>query len=121
MVNLLKTAVIFIIAWSIVMMFCRLVFPNATHILLDTQFVTFGSVMVDFFICITSAAITFLIFSSKDTPAHVLIIYALFLLYGFIFNDVPFKHGIFVYIRVFISILVAKAIASKIRSAVSHG
>ena len=115
MTDFLKTVVVFIIIWVVVVMFSMFVFPNATHILLETQSVTFGSVLVDFFICITSALITFLIFSSEETSTHVLIIYALFMLYNCVFDDVPFMYGIFAYIRVVISIVLAKVIASKIR------
>ena len=118
MINFLKTAAVLTVAIIIMQLVAKFFFPHAMHILLDTQQVTFASEMVSFFVYITSAVITFLILSSEDTPAHVLIYWALFSFKDCVFNDMPFKYVVFGYIPVIISVVVAKVFASKIRGAV---
>ena len=116
MINFLKTAVVFIVVYIITGVVATLLFPHASHVLLNTNSVTLSSVLVEFFIYIVSVVITFLIFSSEDAFAHVLIIGALFSFEGYLVNNVPFMLVIYGFIRFAISVGLAKVIASKIRS-----
>lgn len=118
MINFLKTAVVFIISTAIVFLLFSWLFPNTIRTVLDLESVPVGAVILNFFTPMICAFITFLILSSDDTLAHVLIICALFELYGGLSNDVSFKDVSFAYVRDVIMIVLAKAIASKIRGAV---
>lgn len=124
MINFLKTAVVYIISVAIVFLLFSWLFPNTVRTVLDPESVTVGSVILNFFTPMTCAFITFLILSSDDTLAHVLIICALFELYGWLSNqagiDASFKDVSFAYVRDVIMTVLAKAIASKIRGAVSR-
>lgn len=52
MVNFLKTAVVFIVVYIITGAVATLLFPHASHVLLNTNSVTLSSVLVEFFISI---------------------------------------------------------------------
>ena len=117
MINFLKTAAVFIVVVIITGAVATLLFPHTSHVLLNTNSVTLSSVPVEFFIYIVSAVITFLIFSSEDAFAHVLIFWAFFSFGGYLVDNVPFILIIYSFICFAISVGLAKVIASKIRSA----
>ena len=119
MINFLKTAAVFSITFWIVEFLFSFIFANVAKSAFDAS--PMVSLDVWLFLILSgfvAATVTFLIFTSDDTLAYLLIMIAIVSLKMWLIDEVPFMAAAFGFVFDSIVFGLAKVIASKIRGAV---